>query len=47
MSIVFLLYNRVCIITLVSNVNWMVLSLAYYICFQMFVATDAVQDPIT
>ena len=25
----------------------MVLSLAYYICFQMFVATDAVQDPIT
>jgi hypothetical protein len=34
-------------ITLFGNVNWMVLSLAYYICFQMFVATDVVQDPIT
>jgi hypothetical protein len=33
-------------ITLFGNVNWMVLSLAYYICVQMFVATDAVQDPI-
>jgi hypothetical protein len=27
--------NRVCNITLFGNVNWMVLSLAYYICFQM------------
>jgi hypothetical protein len=33
-------------ITLFGNVNWMVLSLAYYICVQMFVATDAIQDPI-
>jgi hypothetical protein len=33
-------------ITLFGNVIWMVSSLAYYICFQMFVATDVVQDRI-